>query len=207
MAKRKFSNQLINEKDIQEEIKLIDGSNVDFISENGNIYSLYDPTNKKYFKKKLVEHESGYLYCGIILNNGKRTTKRVHKLVALAFVENQNPLKNNIVGHQDNNKKNNRKDNLYWTTISENTQKAFDDGLIKNDKGYEDSQSTPVAAFKTDGTFVGFYGSTKECAKLLGVSASTVQRQCKGVFKGKSRCGYNFRFQTEDEIKINKKYN
>lgn len=63
--------------------------------------------------------------------------RRVHILVAEAFIENPNALL--IVGHKDNNKLNPHKNNLYWTTIQENTQKAFDDNLQINDAGYSDS--------------------------------------------------------------------
>ena len=62
---------------------------------------------------------------------------RVHILVAKAFLENPNNLP--IVGHKDNNKLNPVKENLYWTTIQENTQKAYNDKLQVNDSGYDDS--------------------------------------------------------------------
>ena len=87
--------------------------------------------------------------------------------------------------------------NLCWTNASENTKKAFDDGLVKNAKGYEDSQSYPVYVFDLDYNLIKDYGSATLCAKDLGVSKSTVLRHCNHEIKGKPRKGYYFRFQDE----------
>lgn len=40
----------------------------------------------------------------------------------------------------------------------ENTQKAFDDGLVKNAKGYDDSQSKPVIQYDLQGNEVVRFG-------------------------------------------------
>lgn len=78
-----------------------------------------------FFSKKL-QIKAGYYYADIKYN-GEMKHKRVHRLVADAFIENPHNLP--IVGHKDNNKLNPNKNNLYWTTIQENTQKAYEDGL------------------------------------------------------------------------------
>lgn len=167
MARKKYTNRLINKDDINEEIRLINGSSTDYISENGNVYKEYE--SSKFIQKKVIENPlNHYGYCGITMNNEDHNkSKRVHKLVAEAFLE-KDPEKP-IVGHKDNNKMNNCVDNLYWTTVSENTQKAFDDGLAKNDKGFEDSQSISVIALNMDENYLKVYGSISECAKDLGI--------------------------------------
>ena len=154
---------IILKSEINENIKLIKNTENYYISENGNIYKKYD--DNTYLKKSLKPNHTGYIYAGIKLN-GKMITKRVHKLVALYFVENPNPEKFTVVGHKDNNKSNNTKENLYWTTISENTKKAFDDGLLVNDKGFGDSQSIPVTVYKNN-KFFKEYGSVHECHREL----------------------------------------
>lgn len=160
---RHFKHE-INPELINEEIKLIKETNRYYISENGNLYKRL--SNGYLQKMNLKANNTGYVYCGITDKNGKRLTRRVHKLVALYFVKNEDPDKNIIVGHKDNIKTNNVKDNLYWTTISENTQKAFDDGLIENDKGYNDSQSYEIFVYKNKKLFKT-YGSVKECIKEM----------------------------------------
>lgn len=49
-------------------------------------------------------------------HNGKRKEIPVHRLVALAFVDNPNKEEWNVVNHKDENKLNNRYDNLEWCT-------------------------------------------------------------------------------------------
>ena len=195
MAKRLLTEQLINIKNISEEIKYIKDSDNYFISENGNVYVEYE-INKFFLKKNQIK--KGYYYCDIKYD-GEMKHKRVHILVAEAFLENPNNLP--VVGHKDNNKLNPVKSNLYWTTNQENTQKAYDDGLQINDSGYEDNQSNPIYVFDMNKNYIGDYGSISIAAKSLNISKSTISRQCQHQTKTKPRCGYYFRYQKEYEIK------
>lgn len=51
-----------------------------------------------------------------LCKNGEQKEFLVHRLVAFAFVENPNPEEFNVVNHMDENKLNNRADNLEWCT-------------------------------------------------------------------------------------------
>lgn len=101
------------------------------------------------------------------------------------------------MGHLDNDKSDYDISNLYWTNTSENTKKAFDDGLAKNDFGHKDSQSTPIYCLTLDHKIYNEYGSMVIAHKEIGVSVSTISRQCKHEIKTNPRCGYYFRFQEE----------
>lgn len=57
----------------------------------------------------------GYKILNIKLENGKRTTKYVHKLVAEAFIQKDNDLQQYVI-HLDFDKNNNHIDNLKWVT-------------------------------------------------------------------------------------------
>lgn len=69
----------------------------------------------------------GYITVNLC-KNGKSNTKRVHRLVAVAFLGNSDLQ----VDHIDGNKQNNRLDNLEYVTAKENTQRAWKKGLAKN---------------------------------------------------------------------------
>lgn len=68
-----------------------------------------------------------------LYNRGGKKHKRVHRLVALAFIP--RPAGKNTVNHIDGRTRNNRVENLAWTTSAENTKHAWHTGLMKNSAG------------------------------------------------------------------------
>jgi len=57
----------------------------------------------------------GYKILNVKLDNNKRTTKYVHKLVAETFIQKDNEMQQFVI-HVDFNKDNNRIENLRWVT-------------------------------------------------------------------------------------------
>ena len=85
------------------------------------------------------------------------------------------------------------------TTAQENTQKAVDDGLMINDKGYDDSQSHPVVMFDTyTNQEIGRFGSCREASNATGIAINTISRQAK--YKRPVRKPFYFRFQNDESI-------
>ena len=77
---------------------------------------------------KKTKDPRGYLQVGFN-KNGKKSTHRIHRLVAENFIFNNSNDKE--VNHIDGVKENNRLDNLEWVTSSENTKKGYELGLFE----------------------------------------------------------------------------
>ena len=110
------------------------------VSNQGRVRSVtHVAGNGKTYQGKILKPiitKSGYVnVCLTTGNDESRITKRVHRLVADAFIE--NPDDKDEINHKDGNKENNRAENLEWVTRSENEQHAYDNNLVKVLKGSE----------------------------------------------------------------------
>ena len=106
---------------------IINNTETDYtIDTCGNVYSI---KRNKYIKP--IPDKNGYLRVNIYVGK-KMYTKRVHRLVAIAFIE--NPLNLPVVNHIDCDISNNIVSNLEWVTIQYNTEHAKMNGLIKGAK-------------------------------------------------------------------------
>lgn len=194
MAKRKLTDKLIKKDQIKEEMRFIKGSVNAYITPTGKIYIDYG-NNLFLLKKQFLSN--GYLYCGILYKGKKHlTSKRVHRLVALTYLPNNDPKKV-VVGHKNNIKTDNRVENLYWTTVQENTQKAYEDNLMNNKKSWEDNQSIPVCQFDIEGTLIDTFGSIGEASRKTKMTKTGILHQCLHRCTTRPRKGYYYRFKFE----------
>lgn len=91
------------------------------ISNMGNVKSLdrYDNKGRVVHGRILVHKKDGGGYHQVCLTKGgTRRYPKIHRLVCEAFLP--NPEKKPTVNHKDENKDNNRLDNLEWATYAEN---------------------------------------------------------------------------------------
>ena len=111
----------------QEQWKPIEGTDNDYeVSNLGRVRSM-----KQYYGvigriMPQTIQRSGYHYVMLHVNN-KPTCRRVHRLVAKAFIPNPDNLPE--INHIDGNKDNNQVSNLEWCTRSHNVKHSFDTGL------------------------------------------------------------------------------
>lgn len=75
----------------------------------------WDKILKPYIHKSRA---ANYLRIGLIKDSGERKQMRIHRLVAMAFIE--NPFKRKEVNHKDGNTLNNSVQNLEWATSKQN---------------------------------------------------------------------------------------
>lgn len=175
-------------EDILDELFLLEGSDIDYITRCGDIYKYSSNTNLYYKRNKNINKDNGYVYVSIRCKKENKTkNKRLHILLAKTFLDNPNGYK--IVGHKNNIKNDNRLENLYWTTNQENTQKAFDDKLNIQMKGVSNNFSSPVAVLENDNV-VAVYGSMRECSRYIknltvGYLAKIIKKN--GNYKARSK--------------------
>ena len=137
----------------------------------------------------------GYPAVTLRSDAGKRQTFKVHRLVALLFVE--NPNNKETVNHKSGDKCDNRVCNLEWMTHAENIQHAWDAGLLASTevrsrklseshrgkrKGFENHNSRPVFLRNTGEEFA----SANIAAKAYKVESGNLTRCCNGKYGYKS---------------------
>lgn len=134
-----------------------------------------------------------YGYVRVVLcKKGHRTNEQIHRLVALAFLDNPNNLPQ--VNHKDTNKQNNFVDNLEWCTNLCNMHHAFEN----IDFNYD---TTPVVKIDIETNIViREYNSITEAAKDIADNPINILRSCN--FDNDSTKGYRWRKNIDGEYKV-----
>ena len=141
--------------------------------------------------KILTDHWAGskgseYKYVGLSKND-KPKNFSVHRLVARAFVQNPNNLPE--VNHIDEDKSNNRADNLEWVTRIENEHHG-----TKTERAARTRYRRPVEALNEKGEVVARYDRIADAAKALGLNISTIWQVCNKIRTCKTAGGYRWRY-------------
>ena len=128
-----------------------------------------------------------------LYSNGKRTTKRVHRLVCETFLD--NPDNKEQVNHKNGIKTDNRLDNLEWVTASENVQHAFANGLSKPSRNMLGKKNPNAGRHGKKVLIIEtgeVYESTLECEKAINGNASHISDCALG--RQNTHRGYHFKY-------------
>lgn len=118
-----------------------------------------------------------------LYKNKRRFYFRVHRLVAIHFINNPQQLE--YVNHKDENKSNNSVDNLEWCTATYNNNYGTRSIRQAQTRGHK------IKAFK-NGIFVGSFYSERKCARELNIDSSSVSKAVRGLRKTVE--GYTFEY-------------
>ena len=145
---------------------------------------LYWVSNLGHVKNKhnkiLVPEIRNSYYSVNLSKNGVRTHKRIHRLVAEAFIPNSKKLP--MVNHKDENKLNNNVTNLEWCDNTYNTH-------------YSRNEDLSVYCFDLDKNF----RSASEASVHTGICRTSIIKACRGQLK---QAGGKIWCYTRDKDKI-----
>lgn len=157
------------------------------ISSEGNVRN---DTNNRILTNSL---QQGYHHVGLTID-GKLRRFRVHRLVAIAFIDNINSKP--YVNHINGNRSDNRVENLEWCTPSENTQHAFNTGLAKP------TATREVVCYDMDGNKIAEYESITKAAKATDSQDEKISSCCQGYRDSHNK--YQWRYKEDEVDKLDK---
>ncbi len=129
------------------------------INKEGEIYGI---KRKKIVKPQINKY--GY-YQIILYKNGKHTTCKIHRLLAIQYIP--NPEGKPVIDHMDRNKQNNSLDNLKWATHSENNFNKTLKGFIRERKSIKYNITFQVQITKNKVRYLKTFRTREEAEEHL----------------------------------------
>lgn len=154
-------NQYVNEK--SEEWRKIKYHSNYMVSNNGNVKNITTGKLLKASRNKT----SGYMYIRLYSDYGGRTSFRLHRLVALHFLD--NPLGYEDVNHIDEDKENNKVSNLEWCSHIDNIRHGTGIKRSKNSRSLKIIDNNGVV-----------YNSIRDCSRDLQISSGAITEHLQG---------------------------
>jgi hypothetical protein len=152
------------------------------VSNWGRVKSLnYNNTGKEGILKP-CKNKYGYMKVGLY-KNGVGKTHNIHRLVALAFIPNDYNLP--CINHKDENKQNNKVENLEWCTVKQNTNYGT------SIERASEAKKIPIIQYTLDGEFIRIWDSITQAEQELNLSH--ISDCCKNK---RNKCGgYIWRYK------------
>lgn len=150
------------------------------VSNLGNVRSLNWRNTGRIRNLYLKPHNKGYLQVELH-ENSKKKMFTVHRLVALHFVDGFSDDK--IVNHKNEDKTDNRFDNLEWVSHSYNRSYSLTE---------EHRCDTPIVQYSLQGEFLKKWDSPIDIKHKLGYSDWSIKECCKGKRKKAYGCIWRY---------------
>lgn len=162
------------------------------VSNLGNVRSLNYKRLRIIKEISSAKERDGYLYVTLYSGHCKQHHKKVHRLVAEAFIP--NPEKLPEVNHKDESKKNNRLNNLEWCTSKYNIN--YGTGHQKTVKAALENQAFTVKCLDDNKE----YSSARDAARDKNTQHSGILRCCRG--ERNTAGGYHWAFIDKEEYYV-----
>lgn len=149
----------------------------------------------KYNKSNL-----GYFRVFLFIGKNKKMFS-VHRLIALAFIPNPNNLP--YINHKNEDKRDNRIENLEWCTAKYNTNygTARERGIINRMRLY----SKTICQYERNGKFIKKYDNLKNVTEIFGYDRHPISKVCNG--HSYTAYGYVWRYGGDSFDKFPVNYN
>ncbi|MBP5725348.1 MAG: HNH endonuclease [Bacteroidales bacterium] len=142
-------------------------------------------------QKKASLNRYGYPQVNLYKNN-KSHLKRVHRLVAVAFVENHNPEKYDCINHKDENPCNNYFENLEWC------DRKYNNNYGSHNAKCSISHSIPIEQYTLDGQFIKEWSSATSASRELGIPQMAINSCCLRKKKYNQAGGFLWKFKNDE---------
>ena len=139
-------------------------------------------------KRVMSNGEDGY-YSVTLYKCGTGRLFNVHRIVAETFIPNPNNLP--CVNHKDENKQNNRVDNLEWCSVAYNNKYG-----TARERSAEKTRKE-VIKFDLDGNILAMYKSLDDAAKKEKVSKGNLANVCVNRNGKRTLHGYVFMYKDD----------
>ena len=147
---------------------------------NSNCHKVVEKIKKATCKGK-GSHGGGGYYVVTLYKNGKSKQWYVHRLVAMAFLPNDENKE--TVNHIDGDKSNNCLSNLEWATYSENVHHAIETGLNNMEDRDYSSMSIRVVQYDLDWVKIAEFPSMREAQRKTGCDCTQIGKCCRNPQK------------------------
>lgn len=144
-------------------------------------------------KEKILHQQrvTGYLYVQLCRNN-KRKLTRVHGIVASVFINKKEGCR--FVNHINEDKYDNRVENLEWCTMKYNNNHGTRNERISKTQRYHRKDAKPVVQMTLDGVVVKEYSSITDAGRD-GWDRKAISNICRNTGLAKTTKGYIWKFK------------
>lgn len=138
------------------------------VSNTGSVFSII---SNRLLTPKIDRY--GYK-CVCLFRKGKSKHTTIHRLVAKAFISNPENLP--TVNHKDENKLNNRAENLEWLSVKDN-----DNYGSRNERMANSKKVNPIAQYDSTMNLIKIHLGVKDAQRNTGVNRNSIRDVCRGL--------------------------